>query len=265
MIRYEGENAILGTVTDITERKQAEKEIEKLNEGLKLQAQELAATNKELEAFSYSVSHDLRAPLRTIDGFSRALLEDYSNKLDESGKDYLRRVRAGTQQMRQLIDNLLNLSLAIRAQITREEINLSELVQKIATDLEKSQPERKVQFAIQENVFARGDPQLLQNVLENLLNNSWKFTEKHLQARIEFGATQKVEQTAYFVRDDGAGFDMTYVNKLFIPFQRLHSADEFSGDGIGLAIAKRIINRHGGRIWAEGEVEKGATFYFTLT
>ena len=265
LIRYEGENAILGTVTDITERKQAEKEIEKLNEGLKLQAQELAAANKELEAFSYSVSHDLRAPLRTIDGFSRALLEDYSNKLDESGKDYLRRVRAGTQQMRQLIDNLLNLSLAIRAQITREEINLSKLVQKIATDLEKSQPERKVQFAIQENVFARGDPQLLQNVLENLLNNSWKFTEKHLQARIEFGATQKVEQTAYFVRDDGAGFDMTYVNKLFIPFQRLHSADEFSGDGIGLAIAKRIINRHGGRIWAEGEVEKGATFYFTLT
>jgi PAS domain S-box-containing protein len=264
LISYEGEKSILGTVTDITERKRAEKEIQKLNESLKLQAEELAAANKELEAFSYSVSHDLRAPLRTIDSFSRALLEDYGDKLDESGKDYLQRVRTGTQYMQQLIEDLLNLSLVIRAQIRREETNLSELAQRIAADLEKSQPERQVHFVIQKRVFARGDPQLLQNVLENLLNNSWKFTEKHPRARIEFGATQKVEQTVYFVRDDGAGFDMTYVNKLFIPFQRLHSTDEFSGDGIGLAIAKRIINRHGGRIWAKGEVEKGATFYFTL-
>jgi PAS domain S-box-containing protein len=264
LIKFEREDAILGTVTDITERNKAEQEIRKLNESLRLKAQELAAANKELEAFSYSVSHDLRAPLRTIDGFSRMLLEDYENKLDETGKDSLRRVRAGTQHMRQLIDDLLNLSLVIRTQITREEINLSELVRSIAAELKKIQPERQVQFVIQDQVYARGDPHLLREVLENLLNNAWRFTGKHSQAKIEFGVTGKEEQTVYFVRDNGAGFDMTYVDKLFIPFQRLHSAAEFSGNGIGLAIANRIINRHGGRIWAEGEVGKGATFYFTL-
>jgi len=264
LIKYEGENAILGTVTDITERKRAEQEIQELNEILEFRAQELAAANKELEAFSYSVSHDLRAPLRTIDGFSRALLEDYGNKLDETGKDYLQRVHAGTQHMRQLIDDLLNLSLVIRTKITREETDLSELARNIAVELKKTQPDRQVQFVIQEGVLVQGDPRLLREVLENLLGNAWKFTQNRSQAKIEFGETGTEGKKVYFVRDNGAGFDISYADKLFVPFQRLHSTAEFSGNGVGLAIAGRIIDRHGGRIWAEGEVEKGATFYFTL-
>jgi PAS domain S-box-containing protein len=257
-------NAIAEQLGRITERRKAEEEIQKLNKSLRFQAAELAAANRELEAFSYSVSHDLRAPLRTVEGFSRALVEDYSDKLEEEGKDYLRRIRAATQHMGQLIDDLLNLSLVMRTQMHREEINLSELVRTIKAEFQETQPERQVEFVVQERVFAHGDARLLRAVLENLLGNAWKFTGKHLQAKIEFGAMQKGEQTVYFVRDDGAGFDMSYVSKLFVPFQRLHSIAEFPGNGIGLVLASRIINRHGGRIWAEGEVEKGATFYFTL-
>jgi len=257
-------NAIAERLARITERRKGEEEIQKLNESLKFQAAELAAANRELEAFSYSVSHDLRAPLRTVEGFSRALVEDYSDKLEEEGKDYLRRIRAATQHMGQLINDLLNLSLVMRKEMRREKTNLSELVRAITAELQKTQPERQMEFVIQEGLLAHGDARLLREVLENLLSNAWKFTEKRSDAKIEFGATRQGGQTVYFVRDDGAGFDMTYVNKLFIPFQRLHSAAEFSGDGIGLAVASRIINRHGGRIWAEGEIEKGATFYFTL-
>lgn len=257
-------NAVAERLGKIIERKRAEEEIQKLNRSLKAKTMELASANKELEAFSYSVSHDLRAPLRAIDGFSRALQEDYANKLDQPGKDYLRRVSAATQHMRQLIDDLLNLSLVMRAQMRHEKINLSEMVRTISVELQKNKSERRVEFVIQQDVIAYGDGRLLHAVLENLLGNAWKFTEKHSEAKIEFGTTHKDGQMVYFVRDDGVGFDMTYANKLFIPFQRLHSTAEFSGNGIGLTIASRIINRHGGRIWAEGEVEKGATFYFTL-
>jgi len=225
---------------------------------------ELAAVNKELESFSYSVSHDLRAPLRSIDGFSQALLEDYPDKLDEQGKNYLKRVRSNTQRMGELIDDLLKLSRLIRSEMKPEMVNLSTLAQSIATELQKTQPERQVEFVITPGLSAKGDEHLLRLLLENLLGNAWKFTEKHSQARIEFGSTRADGKQVFLVRDDGAGFDMTYADKLFAPFQRLHSVSEFPGVGIGLATVQRIICRHGGRIWAEGDIEKGAIFYFTL-
>lgn len=262
------ERILLKTIVErlgrVIERKRAEEEIQKLNSSLEMKAAELAAANKELEAFSYSASHDLRAPLRTIEGFSRALLEDYPDKLDETGKDYLRRVRSATERMGQLIDDLLNLSLTMRREMRREEANLSHLASTVAADLQGTIPERQVEFVIQDGVLAQGDARLLRELLENLLGNAWKFTGQNPQARIEFGAVLEGDQKVYFVRDNGAGFDMNYADKLFVPFQRLHSDSEFSGNGIGLALVSRIINRHGGRIWAEGEVNKGATFYFTL-
>jgi len=257
-------NAIAERLARITERKKGEQEIQELNKSLKFRAAELADANKELEAFSYSVSHDLRAPLRAIDGFSQALMEDCTNRLDEQGKDYLRRVRGAAEHMRQLIEDLLNLSLVMRKEMRHEETNLTELARLITAELQKAEPARQVEFVIQEGVLAHGDPRLLREVLENLLSNAWKFTAKHAQAKIEFGAIPKEEQTVYFVRDDGAGFDVAYIDKLFVPFQRLHSTAEFLGNGVGLAVVSRIINRHGGRIWAEGEVQKGAIFYFTL-
>ena len=256
--------AIVERLGRVIERKRAEEEIRKLNRSLKMQAADLAASNKELEAFSYSVSHDLRAPLRSIDGFGRALLEDYADKLDDSGKDYLRRVRSATQRMGQLIDDLLNLSLTLRREMRREETDLSKLARTIAAELQKTKPDRQVEFVIRDEVLAHCDARLLRELLENLLGNAWKFTGKNPYARIEFGMVPQGDQKVYFVRDNGTGFDMNYVDKLFVPFQRLHSDSEFSGSGIGLALVNRIINRHGGRIWAEGEVDKGATFYFTL-
>jgi signal transduction histidine kinase len=225
---------------------------------------QLEAANKELEAFSYSVSHDLRAPLRSIDGFSQALLEDYNDKLDAEGQADLRRVRAATQRMAQLIDDMLDLSRVTRAKITLEQVDLSALVRAVGAELQKAEPERKITFTVAEGLTAKGDPRLLRIALENLLRNAWKFTGKHANATIEFGVTQNNGNSAYFVRDDGAGFDMAYASKLFGAFQRLHAMAEFNGTGVGLATVQRIINRHGGRVWAEGEVEKGATFYFTL-
>jgi len=228
---------------------------------------QLEAANKELEAFSYSVSHDLRAPLRSIDGFSQALLEDYFDKIDEQGKDYLHRVRAASQRMAQLIDDVLNLSRVTRSEMRFEKIDLGTLVSKIRKELQERQPDRKVEFAISSGLVGRGDARLLRIVLENLLGNAWKFTGKHPLAKIEFGVTHVGhghDKPVFYVRDDGAGFDMAYVDKLFVPFQRLHASAEFPGTGIGLATVQRIIHRHGGRVWAEGEVEKGATFYFTL-
>ncbi|MBI2358455.1 MAG: response regulator [Deltaproteobacteria bacterium] len=242
---------------EIGERQRAE-------EALAERSTALEAANRELEAFSYSVSHDLRAPLRSIDGFSQALLEDYAEKLDEQGKDYLTRIRASSQQMGELIDALLNLSRVVRAEIHREAVNLSEMAKELAAELKQREPRRQVEFAIQGGLEVKGDPQLLRAVLENLFSNAWKFTSKHPRARIEFGLTQHDGKQTYFVRDDGAGFDMTYKAKLFGAFQRLHKAAEFDGTGVGLATVQRIVRRHGGEIWAEGEVEKGATFYFTL-
>ncbi len=244
-------------ITDITERRKAE-------EQLKQRTLELEAANKELEAFTYSVSHDLRAPLRSIDGFSQALLEDYLDKLDEPGKDYLQRVRSAAQRMGVLIDDLLSLSRVTRSDMRSEAVDLSALAQSIAEELRETQPERRVTFIIAPGLTASGDVRLLRVLMENLLSNAWKFTGHHPQARIEFGVTQVSGKETFFVRDDGAGFDMTYVDNLFGVFQRLHSQDEFPGTGIGLATVQRIIHRHGGQVWAKGAVEEGATLYFTL-
>lgn len=225
---------------------------------------ELDATNKELEAFSYSVSHDLRAPLRSIDGFSQALLEDYADRLDDEGRDNLNRVRAATQRMGRLIDDMLKLSRLGRHHMTVETVDLSALARSIAEDLTAEDPGRNVVFDIAPSLEARGDKQLLAAVLENLFGNAWKFTGRHATARIAFGVVEKDGSPAFFVKDDGAGFDMAHVGNLFTPFQRLHGMAEFPGNGIGLATVRRIVQRHGGRVWAEGAAEKGATFYFTL-
>ncbi|HDD24700.1 MAG TPA: PAS domain S-box protein [Chloroflexi bacterium] len=225
---------------------------------------ELAAVNKELEAFAYSVSHDLRAPLRSIDGFSRALLEDYEERLDVEGQDYLHRIRAACRRMGQLIDDLLRLSRVTRSEMRYEEVSLSALIQEIAVELQETQPERRVEFTIQPGLVVDGDRQLLRVAMENLLGNAWKFTGKREQARIAFGLTEVGDKQVYFVRDNGVGFDTAYAHKLFVAFQRLHSLVEFEGNGIGLATVQRIIRRHGGQVWAEGAVGQGATFYFTL-
>ena len=246
-----------GISRDITERKQAEVALQKAK-------MELEATNKELEAFSYSVSHDLRAPLRSVDGFSQALLEDYGELLPPEGRNYLERVRSSAQHMAELIDDLLNLSKVTRAAMKSVSVDLSQLAEGVAAELQRTHVERKVTFNIDPNLKARGDPNLLQAVLENLLNNAWKFTSKQEAGKIEFGSKYENDETIFFVRDNGAGFDMAYVGKLFGAFQRLHAMTEFPGTGIGLATVQRIINRHGGHIWAESAVDQGATFFFTL-
>ncbi|MBD2449891.1 GAF domain-containing protein [Nostoc sp. FACHB-152] len=250
---------------EVLERLQAQQAVQSLNLGLHRTIVELQAVNKELEAFCYSVSHDLRAPLRSIDGFSQALLEDYFNLLDTTGQDYLRRIRGATHRMGQLIDDLLNLSRVTRSDINLELVDLSLLASNICHELQQSQPDREVEFVIQSQLLVEGDKHLLRVVLTNLLNNAWKFTSKHPQAKIEFGTIMSdTDIPIYFVKDDGAGFDMAYANKLFGPFQRLHGVNEFPGNGIGLATVQRIVHRHGGRVWAQAAVEQGATFYFTL-
>lgn len=256
---------VTAAIRNVTERKQVEAKINKLNQDLEQRATQLEAANKELEAFSYSVSHDLRAPLRTIDGFSQALLEDYAEKLDDEGRNYLMRVRTAAQRMSQLIDDLLNLSRVTRAPLNAESTNLSSIAQRIVRDLQQTNPDRIVDISIMPNLVAESDPRLMKVVLENLISNAWKYSSKQEFARIEFGSAEDATgHRIYFVRDNGVGFDMAYVNKLFGVFQRLHTSSEFPGIGIGLAIVQRIIDRHGGRVWAEGSPNEGATFYFTL-
>ncbi|UCH91685.1 MAG: DUF3365 domain-containing protein [Nitrospirota bacterium] len=251
-------------IREVAERKRAEDDIRNLNSQLVQRSAQLEASNKELEAFSYSVSHDLRAPLRGIDGFSQAVLEDYDDKLDESGRSYLQRVRAASQRMSQLIDAMLNLARLTRADIHTKTFDMSAMVHGILEDLQKIEPEREVECVVANNLLATADPQLIRAVLENLLGNAWKFTRQQPNPRIEFGHGQYKGQAAFFVKDNGAGFDMSYAHKLFGTFQRLHAYTEFPGVGVGLATVHRIIQRHGGQIWAEGAVGEGAIFHFTL-
>lgn len=258
---------VIGSVAvgrDVTQQREAEAERERLLAQLEQRAAELNAANKELEAFSYSASHDLRSPLRGIDGFSQALLEEYAERLDDQGREYLQIVSSEAQRMAELIDALLDLSRITRAELHRERVDLTSLANKVVEELHRSEPERAVEFQIAPWLVAEGDPRLLQIALTNLFGNAWKFTANCVGARIEFGTVEREGIRAFFVRDNGAGFNMDYAGKLFGAFQRLHSQGEFPGTGIGLATVYRILRRHGGRIWAEGQVGKGATFYFTL-
>jgi PAS domain S-box-containing protein len=288
---------MISTVWDVTEERKVQKEIWRLNEELEKKVsgqtgelrktqlallnlvddlnestknvastnKSLEAVNKELAAFSYSVSHDLRAPLRAIDGFSQAIIEDYADKpLDETGRTYLEKIRRGTQNMGQLIDDMLNLSRVTQSEFVVEQIDLSKMVRSIIAEYQESKPEKQVTVNIQEDVTIRGDHRLIRIVFINLLGNAWKFAGKREDPHIEFGMTQKDGLKTIYVRDNGVGFDMAYAGKLFGAFQRLHRTDEFPGTGIGLATVQRIIHRHGGHVWAEGEIGKGATFFFTL-
>ena len=253
---------------EVAERQRAEDEVRSLNASLEQRVRqrttELEVVNTELEAFNTSVSHDLYAPLRSIDGFSEALLEEYGDRLDDQGHDYLRRVRGAGRRMTQLIDGLLSLSQVARSDIEREVVDLSSMARTIAAELQRTQADRQATFHIASELLTQGDGRLLRAVLENLLGNAWKFTSKQPHARIEVGVSQSHGQPTYFVRDNGAGFDMTYVGRLFSPFNRLHSASDFAGTGIGLATVQRIIHRHGGCVWAEGAVGQGANVLFHL-
>lgn len=251
------DGAIYAIGRDVTEQKRVNDELRR--------ARELAeAANSELEAFSYTVAHDLRAPLRSVDGFSLALLEDYADKLDSNAKDMLGRVRSGAQRMSRLIDDLLALARLSRAALNLHPVDLTRLAREIVQRLHETHPERDVDVRIAEGLSARADAHLLANAIENLIGNAWKYTSKTETPVIEVGARDTRQGREFFVRDNGAGFDMAYAAKLFAPFQRLHRAEDFEGTGIGLASVQRVIRRHGGRIWPEAAVGQGATFYFTL-
>jgi signal transduction histidine kinase len=259
---------MLGVNRDITEMRKRDDLVHQLNSELEQRVTErtaqLEAANKELESFAYSVSHDLRAPLRSIEGFSQALLEDYRDRLDEAGRDHLERVRAASQRMASLIDDLLSLSRFSRGDLHRVEVDLAALARRIVSDLRKEQPGRDVELKVPRTMEARADASLMYAVLDNLLRNAWKFTERRTHARIEVLSSLQGDLPCYCVRDNGVGFDMAYAGKLFGAFQRLHSASDFPGTGIGLATVQRIVHRHGGRVWAQAVLGEGATFCFTL-
>jgi PAS domain S-box-containing protein len=260
--------AICGISTDITERKRAEEEVRRLNEELEERVRhrtaELEASTRELDAFAYSVSHDLRAPLRSLAGFSEVLLEDYSDRLDETGQGYLNRIEANAARMARMIDDLLDLSRATRVELRRERVDVSAVARDVLDELRDSDPDRHVQATVADELVASGDPHLIRLVLHNLLGNAWKFTSRRAPAVIRVDSIVRHHTPVFTVSDNGAGFDMRYNAKLFDPFQRLHSTNDFEGTGIGLAIVHRIVTRHGGRIWAESEPGQGATFFFTL-
>jgi light-regulated signal transduction histidine kinase (bacteriophytochrome) len=255
---------IFGISHDITERKRAEQAIRQLNADLEAQAEQLQAANKELEAFSYSVSHDLRAPLRAIDGFTRILVEDYESLLDEEGKRICGVISREARRMGQLIDDLLSFSRLGRKEMYTSRIDMNALAAAVFEELIKEETRERIDFELARLPMARGDTSLIRQVWVNLLSNAIKFTSKKERSVIEVGSKHTREENIYYVRDNGAGFDMEYANKLFGVFQRLHSESEFNGTGVGLAIVQRIVRRHGGRVWAQGEAEKGATFYFAL-
>lgn len=263
-----GEKVVEAIAKDITDRKHKELTLRQLNEELerrvRRRTEELEAANKELAAFAYSVSHDLRAPLRHIEGFSRILLEDCAGQLDAACQDHLNRIQSAARRLGKLIDALLKLSRLTRGEMHYGPLDLSAMAGEIAREIQEADPGRKGEFVIEPGLTDEGDATLMRVALYNLLANAWKFSSMRPEPRIEVGATRGPDGLTYFVRDNGVGFDMAYVHKLFEPFQRLHSSDEFPGTGIGLVSVHRIIARHGGKVWTEGDVDRGATFYFTL-